>query len=270
METSRDYDVVKVSDDWTFVAMVLDRLFLIIFSVLNVGTMFIILEAPSLYDYSKAMNITVPNKPLGQANLFGSVLFVALVVSHFCVLVGPYWLPSRSAMVCTRSNKGYHDSAAEFNPERTSDLAAGSRSVPNPNTFDGYASASDLCRRFYLVIYDKLASHVPFEYHGPSCPRFPAHIRNLLPQKQRIFDNAVNPLIVVRYKKVCRDINCHLKKFWDHYERRLAPQSPAKHLYGYIRNKMKGDPRLPVVVDVNGCKHFTDEGRSKPVVVTNT
>ncbi|VDK50115.1 unnamed protein product [Cylicostephanus goldi] len=62
----------QISDDWTFVAMVLDRLFLLIFSVLNVGTMFIILEAPSLYDYSEAMNITVPSKPLGQANLFGS------------------------------------------------------------------------------------------------------------------------------------------------------------------------------------------------------
>ncbi|VDO75070.1 unnamed protein product [Heligmosomoides polygyrus] len=62
----------EISDDWTFVAMVLDRLFLVIFSVLNVGTMFIILEAPSLYDYSEAMNITVPSKPLGQANLFGS------------------------------------------------------------------------------------------------------------------------------------------------------------------------------------------------------
>ncbi|VDL84205.1 unnamed protein product [Nippostrongylus brasiliensis] len=48
----------EISDDWTFVAMVLDRLFLLIFSVLNVGTMFIILEAPSLYDYSEAMNIT--------------------------------------------------------------------------------------------------------------------------------------------------------------------------------------------------------------------
>ncbi|KAJ1365343.1 hypothetical protein KIN20_025614 [Parelaphostrongylus tenuis] len=62
----------EISDDWTFVAMVLDRLFLIIFSVLNVGTMFIILEAPSLYDYSEAMNITLPSKPLGQANLFSS------------------------------------------------------------------------------------------------------------------------------------------------------------------------------------------------------
>ncbi|KAK6760805.1 hypothetical protein RB195_022029 [Necator americanus] len=62
----------EISDDWTFVAMVLDRLFLLIFSVLNIGTMFIILEAPSLYDYSEAMNITVPSKPLGQANLFES------------------------------------------------------------------------------------------------------------------------------------------------------------------------------------------------------
>ncbi|KAE9412740.1 hypothetical protein Angca_005468, partial [Angiostrongylus cantonensis] len=62
----------EISDDWTFVAMVLDRLFLIIFSVLNVGTMFIILEAPSLYDYSEAMNITLPSKPLGQANLYSS------------------------------------------------------------------------------------------------------------------------------------------------------------------------------------------------------
>ncbi|VDM64670.1 unnamed protein product [Angiostrongylus costaricensis] len=62
----------EISDDWTFVAMVLDRLFLIIFSVLNVGTMFIILEAPSLYDYSEAMNITLPTKPLGQANLYSS------------------------------------------------------------------------------------------------------------------------------------------------------------------------------------------------------
>ncbi|CAI4224881.1 unnamed protein product [Auanema sp. JU1783] len=64
----------EVSDDWKFVAMVLDRLFLIIFSVLNVGTMFIILEAPSLYDNSQAMNITLPTKPLGQPNIYSAVL----------------------------------------------------------------------------------------------------------------------------------------------------------------------------------------------------
>ncbi|KAK0397036.1 hypothetical protein QR680_001950 [Steinernema hermaphroditum] len=66
----RNEQEAEVSDDWTFVAMVLDRLFLIIFSVLNVATFFIILEAPSLYDTREPLNITVPHKPLGQANLY--------------------------------------------------------------------------------------------------------------------------------------------------------------------------------------------------------
>ncbi|VDM37977.1 unnamed protein product [Toxocara canis] len=64
-------DEAEISDDWTFVAMVLDRLFLIIFSILNVGTFLIILEAPSLYDTREPMNITVASKPLGQANVLG-------------------------------------------------------------------------------------------------------------------------------------------------------------------------------------------------------
>uniref|UniRef100_F1L107 Acetylcholine receptor subunit beta-like protein n=1 Tax=Ascaris suum TaxID=6253 RepID=F1L107_ASCSU len=67
----RREDEAEISDDWTFVAMVLDRLFLIIFSVLNVGTFLIILEAPSLYDTREPMNITVASKPLGQANVLG-------------------------------------------------------------------------------------------------------------------------------------------------------------------------------------------------------
>ena len=49
--------------------MVLDRLFLIIFSILNLGAVIVILQAPSLYDTRLPLNITVANKPLGQANL---------------------------------------------------------------------------------------------------------------------------------------------------------------------------------------------------------
>jgi len=60
-------DEAEISDDWTFVAMVLDRLFLIIFSVLNVTTLFILLEAPSLRDHRQPLNMTIPTKPLGQA-----------------------------------------------------------------------------------------------------------------------------------------------------------------------------------------------------------
>ena len=39
----------EVSDDWVYAANVLDRLFLIIFSVLNVATSFIILEVRAVF-----------------------------------------------------------------------------------------------------------------------------------------------------------------------------------------------------------------------------
>ncbi|CAG9537211.1 unnamed protein product [Cercopithifilaria johnstoni] len=58
----------KISDEWTFVAMVLDRLFFIIFSVLNIGTFLILLEAPSLYDTIWPINGTQTTKPLGQGS----------------------------------------------------------------------------------------------------------------------------------------------------------------------------------------------------------
>jgi len=61
---------MQISDDWTFVGMVLDRLFLIIFSILNVLTFTILIEAPSLYDKKVPLDITAPWAPLGQANLF--------------------------------------------------------------------------------------------------------------------------------------------------------------------------------------------------------
>uniref|UniRef100_A0A915CYE9 Uncharacterized protein n=1 Tax=Ditylenchus dipsaci TaxID=166011 RepID=A0A915CYE9_9BILA len=66
----RNEEEAEISDDWTFVAMVLDRLFLIIFSFLNVATFLVLIEAPSLYDMREPLNVTVPSRPLGQANLF--------------------------------------------------------------------------------------------------------------------------------------------------------------------------------------------------------
>uniref|UniRef100_A0A0R3S0J7 Neur_chan_LBD domain-containing protein n=1 Tax=Elaeophora elaphi TaxID=1147741 RepID=A0A0R3S0J7_9BILA len=58
----------EISDEWIFVAMVLDRLFLIIFSVLNFGTFLILVEAPLLYDTTWPINITQATKPLGQGS----------------------------------------------------------------------------------------------------------------------------------------------------------------------------------------------------------
>uniref|UniRef100_A0A7E4UXN2 Neurotransmitter-gated ion-channel ligand-binding domain-containing protein n=1 Tax=Panagrellus redivivus TaxID=6233 RepID=A0A7E4UXN2_PANRE len=65
----RNEEENDISDDWTFVAMVLDRLFLIIFAILNSIAVYVILQAPSLYDTRQPVNITIPTKPLGQANI---------------------------------------------------------------------------------------------------------------------------------------------------------------------------------------------------------
>lgn len=51
METNIHFGNTQVKEDWKFVAMVLDRLFLWIFTIaVVVGTAGIILQAPTLYD----------------------------------------------------------------------------------------------------------------------------------------------------------------------------------------------------------------------------
>jgi len=48
---------LQEDQDWGFVAMVLDRIFLMIFNTaFFVGTIWILLEAPALYDYSEAID----------------------------------------------------------------------------------------------------------------------------------------------------------------------------------------------------------------------
>jgi len=72
--TKQEEESDKVREDWKFVAMVLDRLFLWIFSVaVVVGTAGIILQAPSLYDLRPAIDEMLSEieaavaKPMGHA-----------------------------------------------------------------------------------------------------------------------------------------------------------------------------------------------------------
>jgi nicotinic acetylcholine receptor len=71
--TRREEESLKVREDWKYVAMVLDRLFLWIFTVaVIVGSAGIILQAPALYDARAAIDIQLSEieaataKPLSQ------------------------------------------------------------------------------------------------------------------------------------------------------------------------------------------------------------
>uniref|UniRef100_A0A5S6QRJ0 Neurotransmitter-gated ion-channel ligand-binding domain-containing protein n=1 Tax=Trichuris muris TaxID=70415 RepID=A0A5S6QRJ0_TRIMR len=61
-----------IASDWNFVGMVIDRLFLVVFSIFNMGSLFIILQAPSLYDERLPLSIPVATRPLGQDTLGAS------------------------------------------------------------------------------------------------------------------------------------------------------------------------------------------------------
>lgn len=75
--TKREEDSNKVKEDWKYVAMVLDRLFLWIFTVaVLVGSAGIILQAPALYDTRAAIDIKYSEieaataKPLSELNKY--------------------------------------------------------------------------------------------------------------------------------------------------------------------------------------------------------
>ncbi|VDO47673.1 unnamed protein product [Onchocerca flexuosa] len=61
---------MQVSEDWSYVSMVLDRLMLMIFSVINIfGTLIILLQSPVLYDSRPPMTINPASKPLSGDTL---------------------------------------------------------------------------------------------------------------------------------------------------------------------------------------------------------
>lgn len=56
----------QLNDEWSHVAMVIDRLFLIAFTIVNsVGSVWIVLDAPSLWDSAQPLDLPAANKPLG-------------------------------------------------------------------------------------------------------------------------------------------------------------------------------------------------------------
>ncbi|KAK6035570.1 hypothetical protein COOONC_26925, partial [Cooperia oncophora] len=92
--------------------------------------------------------------------------------------------------------------------------------------FDQYVSMDDVYQRFCRLLYHALSLFVPMKVREIR----PPHITNLLTQKERLFCDLEFPLSSSLYKKVCSDVDRHLKKFIASLERRLGRQTSLKRL----------------------------------------
>ena len=97
--------------------------------------------------------------------------------------------------------------------------------------FDQYAGTADVYRKFCMAMYALMAKYVPFKDHSTLFLKYPKHIQSLLQQKDGMCRNSSFRLDNPLYKKVCRDISFHLKKFLSNYERRLALSKNPKKLF---------------------------------------
>ncbi|KAK6045761.1 hypothetical protein COOONC_16734, partial [Cooperia oncophora] len=120
--------------------------------------------------------------------------------------------------------------------------------------FDQYVSMDDVYQRFCRLLYHALSLFVPMKVREPRPLRYPPHITNLLTQKERLFCDLEFPLSSSLYKKVCSDVDRHLKKFIASLERRLGRQTSLKRLYSYIGNKLKSKCASPALEDQSGTK----------------
>lgn len=130
------------------------------------------------------------------------------------------------------------------------------------SVFDKYSSVSELYERFCKVLYSALALFVPFKVPRVNHVKYPKHIHNLLCQKERLFHENRDALSSSLYKKVCADINYHLVKFLDNYERRLSHSRSARCLYQYVRRRMKNTGSIPTIVDEQSNPILSDNEKA--------
>nr|CDJ87410.1 RNA-directed DNA polymerase (reverse transcriptase) domain containing protein [Haemonchus contortus] len=146
------------------------------------------------------------------------------------------------------------------------------RNVDWLHLFEHYVSADDAYARFCNVVYRGLAGFVPIKFPKSSIIRYPPQIKNLLFQKERLFQELDYPLSSPLYKKVCSDVDYHLKKFAASYERRFGRASyerrfgrtaSLRRLHLYLRNKLKPKPSLPILKDQAGSNLHNDSAKAE-------
>ncbi|KAK6764801.1 hypothetical protein RB195_024937 [Necator americanus] len=133
--------------------------------------------------------------------------------------------------------------------------------------FNQYSSCSDIYRRFCKKVYEGLAKFVPFRFPRPFCSNLPPQLKALISQKQRLFEELNHPLHNPLYKKVCSDIDFHMKRYLRYRERHLVHSKSMKPFYLYLRHKMKGNGKLPGLTDQTGVTYIRDADKANALAL---
>ncbi|KAK6755578.1 hypothetical protein RB195_014133 [Necator americanus] len=129
--------------------------------------------------------------------------------------------------------------------------------------FDQYSSCSDIYFRFCKKVYEGLAKFVPFRFPRSFSLILPCQLKSLYTQKLRRFEELDDPLRSSLYKKLCSDIDFHMRRYLAYRERQLSRRESKKPFYLYLRHRMKANARLPSLVDQTGATYVTDADKTK-------
>ncbi|KAK6743380.1 hypothetical protein RB195_010563 [Necator americanus] len=110
-------------------------------------------------------------------------------------------------------------------------------------------------------MYDTLAKFVPLKFNKNYVPTYPLHLRNLFDQKNRLFYQLDNPLNNALYRKICADLDYHMKKYLAYHERRLS-KTCMKKFHNFLAKRIKQAQKLPVLRTDNGNLIKTDLERA--------
>ncbi|KAK6735938.1 hypothetical protein RB195_018912 [Necator americanus] len=81
-------------------------------------------------------------------------------------------------------------------------------------------------------------------------------------QKNRLFVKFSDPLSNGYHKKVCSDLDYHLKKLSANYERLLANRASYELLFSYVNTKFKSKNQCSCIIDQSDKKLLHDSDKA--------
>ncbi|KAK6761684.1 hypothetical protein RB195_022678 [Necator americanus] len=106
-------------------------------------------------------------------------------------------------------------------------------------------------------MYDSLVKFVPLKFDKNCVPTYPLHLGNLFDQNNRLFCQLDNPLNNALYRKICADLDNHMKKYLANRERRLS-KTCMKKFHNFLAKRIRQAQNLPVLRTDNGNLIKTD------------